>query len=557
VSADTPLERTYRYHERTKHFPMRYARSLGYLDWDNQPDPFRRFAGARRVLLPLDPSDAGPAYPQLYAERPAEPAALSAVSLGRFFEISLAITAWKSHASARWALRANPSSGNLHPTEGYCWLPPIAGIGDASALYHYRSLDHALEERCAVAPESWDSFAAPLGAGAFLVGLSSIHWREAWKYGERAFRYCQHDIGHAIGALRFAAAALGWRLALLDEPGDDDVSTLLGIDRAADFEGVEREHPDCLALVWPGGEREDLPLERALVAARAGRWSGRANLLSAERVEWEVIDDVADATKKRRGAGPAAAPLPNFPEATLGGGAADPNDAPAPAAVRILRQRRSAVAYDGRSSIPKDRFLGILDRVLPRRAAPFDALAGAPGVHLAIFVHRVADLESGLYLLLRDPAARESLASCLRPAFEWRAVEGAPAWMPLFLLKRGDMTAWGRAVSCDQEIAADGAFSLGMLASFEERCAAEGPSAYRRLHWEAGLVGQALYLELEAAGIRGTGIGCFYDDEMHGVLGLRTRRYHTFYHFAAGTPVDDPRLQTSPPYAEGARLLAP
>ena len=27
--------------------------------------------------------------------------------------------------------------------------------------------------------------------GVMLVALTSIHWREAWKYGERAFRYCQ------------------------------------------------------------------------------------------------------------------------------------------------------------------------------------------------------------------------------------------------------------------------------------------------------------------------------------------------------------------------------
>ena len=35
---------------------------------------------------------------------------------------------------------------------------------------------------------------------------------------------------------------------------------------------------------------------------------------------------------------------------------------------------------------------------------------------------------------------------------------------------------------------------------------------YRRLFWECGLIGQVLYLEAEAAGVRGTGIGCFYDD---------------------------------------------
>ena len=51
----------------------------------------------------------------------------------------------------------------------------------------------------------------------WLVALTSIHWREAWKYGERAFRYCQHDLGHAIAAVRLAAALVGWRATRLPE----------------------------------------------------------------------------------------------------------------------------------------------------------------------------------------------------------------------------------------------------------------------------------------------------------------------------------------------------
>ncbi len=81
-----------------------------------------------------------------------------------------------------------------------------------------------------------------LPTGAFLVGLSSVHWREAWKYGERAFRYCQHDAGHAVGTLRIAAAdarLVGARCC--DDVTDETIEALLGLDRADDFEGAERE----------------------------------------------------------------------------------------------------------------------------------------------------------------------------------------------------------------------------------------------------------------------------------------------------------------------------
>ena len=41
------------YHERTKHRFHRYAAAQGYMDWATQPDPFRRYAGADLVRLPL------------------------------------------------------------------------------------------------------------------------------------------------------------------------------------------------------------------------------------------------------------------------------------------------------------------------------------------------------------------------------------------------------------------------------------------------------------------------------------------------------------------------
>ena len=43
----------YAYHQRTKHSLQAYAKGPQYLDWDQQPNPFRRFAGAALVELPL------------------------------------------------------------------------------------------------------------------------------------------------------------------------------------------------------------------------------------------------------------------------------------------------------------------------------------------------------------------------------------------------------------------------------------------------------------------------------------------------------------------------
>ncbi|HQM49524.1 MAG TPA: nitroreductase, partial [Candidatus Hydrogenedentes bacterium] len=63
-----------------------------------------------------------------------------------------------------------------------------------------------------------------------------------------------------------------------------------------------------------------------------------------------------------------------------------------------------------------------------------------------------------------------------------------------------------------------------------------------------GMIGQLLYLEAEAAGVRGTGIGCYFDDLVHSALGLENRQFQCLYHFTVGGPADDPRLTTLPPY---------
>jgi nitroreductase len=138
-------------------------------------------------------------------------------------------------------------------------------------------------------------------AGGFLIGLSSVYWREAWKYGERAFRYCQHDAGHAIGTLRIAAATLGWSALVLDEVADETIEALLGLDRGADFEGAERESAELVMAVWPGeGALNTSSLEvQAVQELKRQRWYGKANRLSAQDpVRWNVIDEVAAASRK-------------------------------------------------------------------------------------------------------------------------------------------------------------------------------------------------------------------------------------------------------------------
>ncbi|MBY0525388.1 MAG: SagB/ThcOx family dehydrogenase [Gemmataceae bacterium] len=532
------VQRTLDYHQRSKHYLHQYARSLGYLDWSTQPDPFRTFVGAPRTDLPLAGASLSATYGDLFtADLPAAPLELK--SLGGFFELSLGLSAWKEHNGSRWALRCNPSSGNLHPTEGYAVVPSLPDL--PAGVYHYVSRDHCLERRC----ELDSSVARCLPKGAFLVGLSSIHWREAWKYGERAFRYCQHDIGHAIAAVGYAAAVHGWSALLLDHAGDAEVAAILGLDRAADFAAVtppDREHPDALLLIQPNS-LHSTPVQLAEV--KGASWTGRANPISPDHVEWPVINSVAEATWK-----PSTAPVPR---PTFPARPPLPRTCETSAAV-LIRQRRSCLDLDGKTSISADQFFAMLDHLLPRTdVPPWDALPWEPHIHAGIFVHRVRGVPSGLYLLERDDAVDARLRAAVRAEFSWKRVEGCPSHLPLFLLKPGDFRETAQVISCRQEIAAYGAFSLGMIADFGETIRRHGAWWYRRLFWEAGMLGQVLYLEAEAAGVRSTGIGCYFDDVFHDLLGLRDSTFQDLYHFTVGVPVEDRRLTTLPAYTHFTR----
>jgi SagB-type dehydrogenase family enzyme len=560
-----------RYHDGTKHHFHRFARSTGYLDWASQPSPFRAFTGAPAFpfVQPAVTAARGPqplaqncgytprsvGYDRLFDPPPhAGPACAAAI--GDLLRHALGLSAWKQYGEARWSLRVNPSSGNLHPTEAYIVCGACPGLADSPAVYHYAADRHALELRAAFDPLAWE-LSCDARRDVLLVALTSIQWREAWKYGERAFRYCQHDLGHAIAALVVAAAAVGWRAVLLPAWSQGVIAAVTGTDRDEDFVDAEREEPGCILAVGAGSV--PAPLWNGGVdlaaAAKAGRWSGRASQLSEDHVQWTFIDEIARATEdpgrmlpsRERVDVPGGARGVGGPGGVDGaggvgesGGTARTADARA-----LILQRRSAVAFDGRSSIDAGPFFAMLSRVMPAQHAPWDALWWTPRVHLAIFVHRVVGVAPGLYLLPRGAGAIEKLRAAFGREFLWEEAHDHP---PLVGLARGDCRRLAERLSCDQAIAADGFFSLGMIAEFDASLDEIGPSFYRHLFWESGFIGQVLYLEAEAAGARATGIGCFYDDPVHDTLGLHGHAFQSLYHFTVGTPVEDTRLTTQPGY---------
>ena len=528
------------YHRRTKHRPDGYARSPGFLDWANQPEPFRFYSGRPPIRLPLLAADPWPP--------PAAAVPFDVAAIGGLLELSLGLSAWKAAGAARWALRINPSSGNLHPTEAHLVVPPqaIAGAG----LCHYNALGHMLEPRAAVDAALWRRIADHLGGPGLLVGLTSIFWREAWKYGERAWRYCQLDIGHALSALSVAAGFFAWQITMLEWLSDDAVARVLGLDRTTWAPG-DAEHPEILCWVHPAGRMPaalDLPPD---ILEAFGRLDlcATPNRLSPSHVDWDIITTVAAAVRRPQGTRDGHCPPTDcFPAGKPRHQMCDgPPPEPPPAAVTpaLVRRRRSGQAYDATATVPRETLARILSATYTGADRPaLDGLAAPPPVGLALFVHRVDGLIPGLYWYDRHPPMADAVARASQEPLEWHP---EPLIAGLFRLVAGDRASEARRLACHQDIAADGICCLAMVAEFEDGLKA-APHRYRELFWRCGQIGQALYLAAEAEGLSGTGIGCFFDNEVHRCLGLADPRYQCLYQFTVGRAVRDRRLATHPPY---------
>jgi nitroreductase len=223
----------------------------------------------------------------------------------------------------------------------------------------------------------------------------------------------------------------------------------------------------------------------------------------------------------------------------------------APASVEaraIVRRRRSAVDMDARTALSSGAFYGMLRTLVPHLTPALHPWPGPACVHPVFFVHRVTGLAPGLAILVRDPAAEPELRAAISLDRAFPRLPGQPEDLPLFGIGEGDVGPIARAVSCHQDIAADGAFAVAMLARFAPTLHDEGAAAYRRLHWEAGHVGQLLYLEAEAHDIGATGMGCFFDDAIHELLGLTDRTFQSIYSFTVGGAVHDPRIASLAAY---------
>ncbi|CAE7241848.1 unnamed protein product [Symbiodinium microadriaticum] len=545
------------YHFRSKHFLDVQASLPGELDWSSQPSPWRSYHGAPRAQLPhsLDVLEAA-----------SSPVPLSLASLGAFLRLGAGLSAWKSYDGLHmWALRVMPSSGNLQTTEFHVVLPPLDGLAAVTAVYHFQPEMHALEFRLP-APNEFVTTAD--GSAGFLVVLTSLCIREAWKYGERALRSCHLNLGHAVGALDAACNVFGWSL----EGGppalhaDSVLRTVLGLGAGSDEEPAE--HPELALFVRTSGRASDVGVWPAyLTAETIGKLYQEAHveaqgvpgplrpLRLAAAPSWPAMDAAQEgAVMALAEVGHQEEPMSRGLERsalTLGPDSKGVPQLAGPSGKRLLGQRlldailnrRSVLRMsDEQPPVPEADFLrslgafgagapgaaeesprGLRGRAgaARRPSGSWRGLRGA-GDDVLEALDLVESFLPGLYVLTRARGSEEELFAFVKatPERVQRSESGSPLDLPegcaLWALARPvDVRHATQISACGQEVAGTGSFAAAFFGAFTGW---RHPRRYLELLWHAGALGHVFYLAAEAAGFGATGMGCFMDDMALGLL---------------------------------------
>jgi SagB-type dehydrogenase family enzyme len=441
------------FHEATKHSFASIRRRGHFLDWDNQPHPFKVYDGLPKVPLGED----APA-----------PGSLDLTTVAWLLRHGAGVVRTRTRPDQAIHFRTYASAGALYPVEVYVVAGDVAGL--PAGVYHFdpsvpaltilREGDHRPWLVRATAGEP-----AVAGSPVALV-LTGIPWRTAWKYTERGYRHLYWDAGMILANLLELAGTAELPTRIVLGFVDADVELLLGLD------GV-KEFPLCVLALGTGDPETTDPEPPPPLTAEA-------RPLSPRELVFQAITEANDAGRLTDPTEVQAWPDVHLPSSS---GGADPDPLPDPVQAVIAR-RGSARLFD-RSAMPADVLGAIMSRATRGIVTDY-APEGSRLIEPYLIVNAVDGLAPGAYAYRNGD------------------------FLPLSL---GDHRRVAGYLSLEQRLAADAAATIFLTADLGRILGALGDRGYRAAQLEAGIVGGRLYLGAYAHRFGATGL-TFYDDDV-------------------------------------------
>jgi len=497
-------EAAWNYHQATKHSYTSVRTNPHFLDFNNQPLPFKIYPALELSRLPTEVRQTGVAALSAIAGSVAAQALVQTntapdlEAVAQLLHLCAGITQQRKYAGGEIYFRAASCTGALYEVELYLVCGDLGGL--PAGVYHFAPAEFGLRQLRAgdyrrVLVEATGGEPA-IAHAPLTVVCTCTYWRNAWKYQARTYRHFGWDNGTLLANLLAVATAQGLPARIVCGFVDATVNGLLDVDsqREVAFSLVALGHhsglssqtapatqtdPRALADISPLGfetvplsrHEIDYPLMREMHAASSlssgeevAAWRGRAPLQRPEL------------TNSPPPAGPIV-PLQPLSDAEMPG---DPIE-------QVILRRGSSRQF-ARTPISLPQLSTMLDRAT--RGVPADFLdpLGSQLNHLYLIVHAVEGLEPGTYVFHRDRAVLE----CLR---------------------QGNFRNQAGYLGLEQQLPADAAVDIFFLADLLPICDRLGNRGYRAVQLEAGIVGGKLYLAAYAQRLGATGL-TFYDDDV-------------------------------------------
>jgi SagB-type dehydrogenase family enzyme len=481
------IEAAWTYHDATKHSNISIRTNPHFIDWSNQPLPFKIYPTLEPLRLPDEVRQSGVAALSALSDRVPEHtnAMPDLKAVAQLLYLSAGITRKRSYPGREIYFRAAACTGALYEVELYLVCGRLANLD--AGIYHFAPAEFGLRLLRAgdyrrVLLEATGGEPA-IACAPLTIVCTCTYWRNAWKYQARTYRHFGWDNGTLLANLLAVATALGLPARVVCGFVDADVNRLLDVDpqREVAFSLVAIGRAATLPLLSPGeisrlhletvplSEREvDYPLMRGMHAAsslgsgkEAEAWRGHTPTTNIPPPAGLIVslESLSDAEMPR-----------------------DP--------IEQVIQRRGSTRKFARSPITLPQLSTLLDRAT--RGVPADFLdpPGAQLNHLYLMVHAVEGLPAGAYVFHR----RRGLLECL---------------------KQGNFRADAGYLGLEQELPAAAAVAIFFLADLRPILQRYGNRGYRAVQLEAGILGGKLYLAAYAQRLGATGLTFFDDDVTH------------------------------------------
>jgi len=479
------------FHQRTKYDPATLASKSGTLDWSQQPDPYKEYQIG--TVYDLKP------YLSITADRQSSDS-LWWYRLSQLFLYSYGLTAKVPTVTGEmYYLRSAPSAGGLYPTEMY--------LVDSRGLWHYQPRTHSLtqfwqDQQC------WRNLAnACFGHPAFGVTrlgivLTTIFYRSAWRYQDRAYRRIFLDAGHLLGNIELACALSDFRPHLIGGFADSLVNQLLFLD----------DRQEAAIAVIP---LQDLQTDLEITGS-----FGCHSLPSPPSQTDQHIEDIADGellyALHCASVIPAEPPVSPYCDWT----ADQPSDK---YNFPFCAKFSTVTAPINWGEDLQDLSTTILRRRSTREFSP-GAIAGSDLKAILNFAYQPTDyIVQGLdgtpdYFNLGLIETFVAVVSV--SGIEVGCYYYAPQAQELRQIRFKNFRKELHFLCLGQDLGRDASAVIFHTADLSKAIAKHGDRCYRYLHMDAGHLGQKINLAAVQLGIGVSGIAGFFDDQVNEVLGI-------------------------------------